>query len=178
MSHTWKIIESYFKNYDLCRLQIDSFNNDLLSHTGIYGIIQEKSFKVENGTHKLVIEFGNVVIDPPSLNKKDPMYPCDARDMDLSYASSVYTDIQAVIIQKSNQVILQTQYHDNVELFKIPIMLKCKLCNLNRTESLQREDPYNNGGYFIIKGKERVLVAQEGINYNQVYVFKQKGKIQ
>ena len=32
----------------------------------------------------------------------------------------------------------------------------------------------DNGGYFIIKGKERVIVAQERVNYNIVYVFEQK----
>lgn len=177
-SNSWKIIESYFETYDLCRLQIESFNNDLLSESGLYSIIQDKVFKIEGDELCLYIEFGNVCINTPSLNKKDKMYPCDARDMDLSYASPVMVDVSMCIVQKSNNVIVQSVHVTDIELFRLPVMLKSKLCNLSYTTDLHKEDPYNNGGYFIIRGKERVIVAQESINYNQVYVFNQKGKIQ
>jgi DNA-directed RNA polymerase II subunit RPB2 len=34
------------------------------------------------------------------------------------------------------------------------------------------ECPYDSGGYFIVKGSEKVLIAQERMAFNQVYVFK------
>jgi DNA-directed RNA polymerase II subunit RPB2 len=34
------------------------------------------------------------------------------------------------------------------------------------------ECPYDQGGYFILKGSEKVLIAQENMAKNQVYVFK------
>ncbi|GAU30949.1 hypothetical protein TSUD_143970, partial [Trifolium subterraneum] len=36
------------------------------------------------------------------------------------------------------------------------------------------ECPYDQGGYFIINGSEKVLIAQEKMSTNHVYVFKQR----
>lgn len=36
------------------------------------------------------------------------------------------------------------------------------------------ECPYDSGGYFIVKGSEKVLIAQERMAFNQVYVFKKQ----
>jgi len=72
---------------------------------------------------------------------------------------------------------------DHKEFFKvclarIPTMIGSSKCNLYRKSKMQKmqskECKYDDGGYFIIKGKERVLVAQERMNYNIVHVFEQK----
>jgi DNA-directed RNA polymerase II subunit RPB2 len=59
---------------------------------------------------------------------------------------------------------------------KLPIMLKSKYCIL---KDLDEEDlyawnecPYDQGGYFIINGSEKVLIAQERSAANIVQVFK------
>ena len=36
------------------------------------------------------------------------------------------------------------------------------------------ECPYDQGGYFIINGSEKVLIAQEKMSSNHVYVFKKR----
>ena len=60
-------------------------------------------------------------------------------------------------------------------------MLQSCKCNLNNMTVENRvksgECRYDKGGYFIINGKERVLVAQERINYNCVYTFFSKSYI-
>ncbi|KNC80151.1 DNA-directed RNA polymerase II subunit RPB2 [Sphaeroforma arctica JP610] len=57
-------------------------------------------------------------------------------------------------------------------------MLKSKYCllfNLGQSELQDiRECPYDQGGYFIINGSEKVLIAQESMSRNQVYVFAKK----
>ncbi|MCJ1467312.1 DNA-dependent RNA polymerase II [Pseudocyphellaria aurata] len=59
---------------------------------------------------------------------------------------------------------------------KLPIMLKSKYCILkDLTESELynwNECPYDQGGYFIINGSEKVLIAQERSAANIVQVFK------
>ena len=61
---------------------------------------------------------------------------------------------------------------------KLPVMLKSKICTLrNRSEAelyAFQECPFDQGGYFIINGSEKVLIAQERSAANIVQVFKKK----
>ena len=66
--------------------------------------------------------------------------------------------------------------HDSVFIGKLPVMVKSKACHLSLedTEGLfvLNECPYDQGGYFIINGSEKVLIAQERSAANIVQVFK------
>lgn len=59
---------------------------------------------------------------------------------------------------------------------KLPIMLKSKYCILRDLDEDElyawNECPYDQGGYFIINGSEKVLIAQERSAANIVQVFK------
>lgn len=59
---------------------------------------------------------------------------------------------------------------------KLPIMLKSKYCMLKGLSDEElyswNECPYDQGGYFIINGSEKVLIAQERSAANIVQVFK------
>ena len=61
---------------------------------------------------------------------------------------------------------------------KIPIMLRSTYCLLNgmtdRDLTELNECPLDPGGYFIINGSEKVLIAQEKMATNTVYVFSMK----
>ncbi|KAI1633350.1 DNA-dependent RNA polymerase 2 rpb140 [Biscogniauxia mediterranea] len=65
---------------------------------------------------------------------------------------------------------------DVVFIGKLPVMVKSKACHLSReTEDdlfMLNECPYDQGGYFIINGSEKVLIAQERSAANIVQVFK------
>ncbi|KAK9223800.1 hypothetical protein WN944_012247 [Citrus x changshan-huyou] len=61
---------------------------------------------------------------------------------------------------------------------EVPIMLRSSYCTLyqNSQKALTElgECPYDEGGYFIINGSEKVLIAQEKMSTNHVYVFKKR----
>jgi DNA-directed RNA polymerase II subunit RPB2 len=61
---------------------------------------------------------------------------------------------------------------------KLPVMLRSELCHLRgqTDEALfaLNECPYDQGGYFVINGSEKVLIAQERSAANIVQVFKKK----
>lgn len=57
-------------------------------------------------------------------------------------------------------------------------MLRSSYCTLyqNSEKDLTElgECPLDQGGYFIINGSEKVLIAQEKMSTNHVYVFKKR----
>ncbi|KAF2006760.1 beta and beta-prime subunits of DNA dependent RNA-polymerase [Amniculicola lignicola CBS 123094] len=61
---------------------------------------------------------------------------------------------------------------------KLPVMLRSELCHLRNQpdEALfgLNECPYDQGGYFVINGSEKVLIAQERSAANIVQVFRKK----
>jgi DNA-directed RNA polymerase II subunit RPB2 len=61
---------------------------------------------------------------------------------------------------------------------KLPVMLRSELCHMRgKTDDALfgfNECPYDQGGYFIINGSEKVLIAQERSAANIVQVFRKK----
>ena len=73
------------------------------------------------------------------------------------------------------------EHVDDVFIGKVPIMLKSASCHLVQPNGMFQtetdlfawgECPYDQGGYFIINGSEKVLIAQERSAGNIVQVFK------
>jgi DNA-directed RNA polymerase II subunit RPB2 len=65
---------------------------------------------------------------------------------------------------------------DLIFLGKLPVMVKSRVCHLRDEDDDSlfslNECPYDQGGYFIINGSEKVLIAQERSAANIVQVFK------
>lgn len=63
-------------------------------------------------------------------------------------------------------------------ILQVPIMLRSSYCTLYQQSEKDLtelgECPYDQGGYFIINGSEKVLIAQEKMSTNHVYVFKKR----
>ncbi|KAI6814665.1 DNA-directed RNA polymerase II subunit, partial [Hortaea werneckii] len=72
----------------------------------------------------------------------------------------------------------QEETEQRVFIGKLPVMLKSKICTLrNRSENelyAFQECPFDQGGYFIINGSEKVLIAQERSAANIVQVFRKR----
>jgi DNA-directed RNA polymerase II subunit RPB2 len=125
------------------------------------------------------IYFGKPIIYDEVTNKPYPhyMYPNDARLRSMSYGVTIHYDIDVEYIYYNNEqpVILKKTY-ERIYLGKFPIMLHSNLCIL---KGLNKDVRYNlgecrqdYGGYFIIGGKEKVIVSQEKFGDNMLYVRK------
>jgi DNA-directed RNA polymerase II subunit RPB2 len=79
-------------------------------------------------------------------------------------------------MSKDGEETADTDVAQKIPIGKVPIMLRsgfCMLSGLSERELAQvGECPYDQGGYFIINGGEKVLIAQEKMSNNHVYVFK------
>ena len=69
---------------------------------------------------------------------------------------------------------MSERLNNHFELGSFPIMLKSELCVLN---NLDRHISFNmgeckndSGGYFILDGKEKVIISQEKFADNMLYI--------
>lgn len=94
----------------------------------------------------------------------------------LTYSSPLYVDITKTVTRPGEEE--QETVYGKVFVGKIPIMLRssyCMLSNMNDRDLTElSEDPLDPGGYFVINGSEKVLIAQEKMATNTVYVFSMK----
>ncbi len=93
-----------------------------------------------------------------------------------SYSAPLYVDVTKSTIREDEDPV--EQQHPKTFIGKIPIMLRSTYCLLNalsdRDLTELNECPLDPGGYFIINGSEKVLIAQEKMATNTVYVFAKK----
>lgn len=162
---TWHIVDSIFESRNLAQHQLDSFNNFI--KYGIQKVVDEfETIQVGSCT----IHFGQISISPVFHTETDGetslLFPHEARLRNISYLSSLYVD---VTLQNGENI----QTYPKTYIGKIPIMIRSNYCNLH-TNFNSNECTHDPGGYFIISGSEKVLISQEKMNNNQVYVFHKK----
>ena len=178
-TYIWNIIKNHFDKKGSSYIQIESYN-DFISR-GIQEIIdKEPFFEIPQKGRNYKIEFSDPYFSKPSIIEEDrklrEIFPNEARNRDLSYDSALHIDITETIVEEGcePEVII---YH-RVNIARVPVMLQSSLCNLTNKTPQERinagECENDPGGYFVIRGKERAIVAQQRGNYNQVYVYLQK----
>ena len=186
--HIWKILKNQFEVNGLVKHQIDSYNEFI--NFGIRDLIEnEPDIVVENNDKLYKVIFDNVYISQPTILEDSRelrhVFPSEIRQRDLTYESSIYVDITEQFInildeKKENNIIYdegtidEENKYNRICIGKIPVMLRSELCHLSRCTPIEcikhGECEYDKGGYFIIKGKERVLISQQRNIYNKVFV--------
>ena len=192
MEKTWKVINSYFSDNEhaLVSHHIESYNNFI--KFGIKRIFKEnnpikilKNFDEKTNTFNLqcILHLGGkqgdkIYYGKPIIydeNNKHFMYPNEARLRNMTYGLTIHYDVEIeylITINGQEQTINETI--KQVYLGKFPIMLHSNYCLLNRLDRLAcynlgecKNDP---GGYFIINGKEKVIVCQEKFADNMINI--------
>lgn len=84
------------------------------------------------------------------------------------YSAPLYVDITKTVTKEGDNPV--ETMHQKTYIGKIPIMLRSTYCLLNgladRDLTELNECPLDPGGYFIINGSEKVLIAQEKMATN------------
>jgi len=160
------IIKKYLENHSLVESNITSFN-DFIEHR-IQEIVDEVSQGLEN--EEFEISLGKIRVEKPKIIEADGssslVYPYEARLRNLTYSAPITLEIT---IKKGDQV-----DSDIVEIGKIPVMVKSKICNTQGMTQEQLVESYNDpldaGGYFIVNGNERVMTMAEDLAENQPFI--------
>jgi DNA-directed RNA polymerase II subunit RPB2 len=173
------IIKDYFETNGLVKHQIETFNWFITK--GLKNIINnEPSIKYESSKYdNYTLKFSNICVESPMIIDDDrtirPLYPQEARNKDLSYTGNVCVDIiETIESNEGKPPQINEQYR--VPIAKIPIMIMSDICHLRRftpeeNEALNGHSTADQGGYFIINGKERVLISQVRKAYNKPLCF-------
>ncbi|SBS81330.1 DNA-directed RNA polymerase II subunit RPB2, putative [Plasmodium ovale] len=193
---SWVVIGSFFGSHGLVNQQIESYN-DFIEYR-MQEIIDEhpqieirpqpqyRSDKDENNNVVYSLKFGQLSLDRPFYDEKNltnkNLWPQEARLRNLTYSSAIYIDIEQstyVVDDITKKQVLKEKFiYERINLGRIPLMLKSMFCwtkGLPENEIADMgECAYDQGGYFIVNGGEKVLVAQERMAHNFIYVFKKK----
>ncbi|KAF5934969.1 hypothetical protein HYC85_026098 [Camellia sinensis] len=191
----WAVISAYFEEKGLVRQQLDSFD-EFIQNT-MQEIVDESAaieIRPESqhnpGRHADFVEtiyrisFGQIYLSKPMMTESDgetaSLFPKAARLRNLTYSSPLYVDVTKRVVKKGHdcEEVTETQEFTKVFIGKVPIMLRSSYCCLYQTSEKDLtelgECPFDQGGYFIINGSEKVLIAQEKMSTNHVYVFKKR----
>jgi len=168
LKDTWSCVESFFREKGLVRQHLDSYN--AFVDRGIQEVIDETG-GIDLDVEGVKVKFGRVRLGEPVSHEADgstpPLWPSQARLRNLSYTAPIYLEMNLVVRG-------QEFPPEEVYIGELPIMLKSKKCRLyGRTDEEiieNGEDPLDPGGYFIVNGSERVIVAQEDLASNCILV--------
>jgi len=189
----WNIIDKYFHDNKqiLVKHQISQFN-DFYKY-GIKQIFNEKNpIVLQKEQDPVTQEFKNrseiyiggkngdkIYYGKPIIFDDDRqhfMYPNEARLRNMTYGMSIHYDIDVVykVRDEKNEIDEKIVTYNKIFLGNFPIMLQSDFCILN---GLSKDVRYNMGecrndvgGYFIIDGKEKVIISQEKFSDNMLYI--------
>ena len=160
------VVKKYLEGHSLVESNIISFNNFI--DRRMQEIVDEIADSINNEDFE--IKLGKIKVGRPTITEADGsssmIMPSEARLRNLTYAAPVSMEIT---VKKDGQVDSEV-----VEIGRIPIMVRSKFCNtygMGKDELIANYvDPLDPGGYFIIKGNERVMVMAEDLAENQAFV--------
>ncbi len=112
------------------------------------------------------------------VENKKILFPNEARLKNLNYETEILIDVFVKYTINDDSIPINKRVKiksfEKVSLGKMPVMLQSKICSLYQSKKgtlrTLGECEYDQGGYFIITGKEKVLVAQERQVENKIYV--------
>jgi DNA-directed RNA polymerase subunit B len=160
------IIKKYLEEHSLVESNITSFN-EFIEHR-MQEIVDEISESLNN--EEFEITLGKIKIEKPKVIEADGssslIMPYEARLRNLTYSAPITLEIT---VKKGDTV-----DSEKVEIGKIPVMVKSKVCNtygMNDEQLIENySDPLDPGGYFIVNGNERVMVMAEDLAENQPFI--------
>ncbi|KAJ1338243.1 DNA-directed RNA polymerase III subunit RPC2 [Microdochium nivale] len=166
-----QLLPAFLKVKGLVKQHIDSYNF-FVDHE-IKEIVKANRTVRSDVDSSFWIEFTDIRVAKPDRNDyqqfrvANEVTPMECRLRDMTYGAKILVD---VAYTRERQKIVRR----NVELARMPVMLrsnKCRLYGANNSQmELMNECPLDPGGYFIVNGTEKVILVQEQLSKNRVIV--------
>ncbi|EAU87529.2 DNA-directed RNA polymerase [Coprinopsis cinerea okayama7 len=164
----WLLLPAFLKVKGLVKQHIDSFN--YFVDVDIKNIVKANNKVTSDVDPRFWLKYTDINVGFPDRNEMEAIdkrvTPHECRLRDTTYSAPIIVTIQYT----RGKSIVQR----NVNIGRLPIMLRSNKCVLTgKTEAqLARmtECPLDPGGYFVVKGTEKVILVQEQLSKNRIIV--------
>ena len=178
----WRVLDAYFRDhfYPFTKHHLDSYREFIRAK--IPDVI--KSFnpftmiKPDVTVHVYIggISGTEIFLDRPTMTGPDGkpvlMTPHEARLRNLTYETRLYANVTIKYLKSGGGV--ETKNFPYTPIGAVPIMLHSEMCLLHGQGFNVLKDlgecPYDQGGYFVVDGKEKVVISQERNTTNRLFV--------
>uniref|UniRef100_A0A7S1C2I4 DNA-directed RNA polymerase subunit beta n=1 Tax=Bicosoecida sp. CB-2014 TaxID=1486930 RepID=A0A7S1C2I4_9STRA len=193
-NHSWEIIRAFFKDKGLVKQQLDSF--DLFVETTLQEIIEDTPHIEIRPNRQYApgdaavdpnvgyrITFGGAYLSKPTHNEEGsetsaPLFPSAARLRNLTYESNLFLEMTCQPFDTDTGEAAGEADEQTLLCGSVPTMVMSRFCRLyGQTDKIKTElgeCVFDQGGYFVINGSEKVIIALERQSYNRVYCFEKK----
>jgi len=170
MGDKWRLVDLFLEYKGLVTQHIDSYNYFVTE--GLKEIMSAATNVLirSESDPKWFLRYENIYVGKPSITEDmivQGTSPNMCRIRDLTYAAPIFVDLN---YWKGNVAYRKR----GVEIGRLPVMLRSSVCTLHGMSASEMEKlgecPYDPGGYFIVKGTERVLMMQEQPLTNRIIV--------
>eukprot|EP00956_Cyclotella_meneghiniana_P004820 scaffold5975_cov64-Cyclotella_meneghiniana.AAC.8 len=167
----WRVLPHFLQLRGLMRQHIDSY--DHFVNVELRQIVQSPSACEIRSDYdpKFYLRYTDCWVGEPSVDEDSysvvQATPFHCRLRDCTYSAPIYVNVRYT---RGRQIVVKKK----VVIGRMPVMLRSSKCLLRgRSEAelaRMKECPYDPGGYFIIKGVEKVILIQEQLSKNRVII--------
>ncbi len=165
----WKLLPAFLKVKGLVKQHIDSFNYFI--NVEIKKIMKANEIVTSIADPNFYLKYLNISVGNPdveeSFNVTKPISPHECRLRDMAYAAPITVDIEYT---RGTQRVIRKA----LPIGRMPIMLRSSNCILTGKSSQElaklNECPIDPGGYFVVRGVEKVILIQEQLSKNRMIV--------
>eukprot|EP00258_Populus_trichocarpa_P025911 XP_024441930.1 DNA-directed RNA polymerase III subunit 2 isoform X2 [Populus trichocarpa] len=172
----FQLLPEFLKGRGLVKQHLDSFNYFI--NIGIKKIVRANDRIVSTVDPSLYLRFTDVKIGKPSMVVdaiSEQITPHMCRLSDTTYAAPILVNIEYISGSHGRK---EKMIKNDVVIGRMPIMLRsccCVLYGKNEAELARLgECPLDPGGYFVVKGTEKVILIQEQLSKNRIIIDNDK----
>lgn len=165
----WKLVPAYLKLKGLVKQHLDSF--DYFVDVELRKILKANERVDSDIDPVFYLRYTDIYVGSPKIDENMVSYevtPQECRLRDLTYSGPIFVDVEYV---RGRQIVLRR----GIQIGRLPMMLKSGHCVLNRLKKEEefaraKECPLDPGGYFVVRGQEKVILVQEQLSKNRIIV--------
>ncbi|EPZ33014.1 polymerase III polypeptide B [Rozella allomycis CSF55] len=171
------LVPAYLQYKGLVHQHLHSFN--YFTSTDMQYILSANSLVSSDVDPHFYLRYTNIYVGEPTLDEEfisKKVTPQECRLRDATYSANIYVDVKYM---RHRNVLVEKK---GIVIGRLPIMLRSKNCVLYGKSDNElfkdHECPLDPGGYFIVRGVEKVILVQEQLSKNRILVdVDKKGEV-